>query len=94
MRSSLILRCVSAVCLTAFLAAFSAAPPLLAQGGEPQYFAIRGAKVVPVSEPPIENATIVMTRGLIAGMKRPDCLSRANRFVYRRGDSCCPDCGR
>jgi len=68
MRSSLILRCVSAVCLTAFLAAFSAAPPLLAQGGEPQYFAIRGAKVVPVSEPPIENATIVMTRGLIAGI--------------------------
>src|SRR5438445_2861705 len=68
MRSSLILRCVSAVCLTAFLAAFSAAPPLLAQGGEPQYFGIRGAKVVPVSGPPVENATIVISRGLITAI--------------------------
>lgn len=36
-----------------------------AQGGEPQYFAIRGAKVVPVSGPPLENATIVIARGVI-----------------------------
>ena len=36
-----------------------------AQGGEPQYFAIRGAKVVPVSGPPIEDATVVVARGVI-----------------------------
>src|SRR5712672_172483 len=61
------LRCALAVCFAAFFGVFFA-PSLLAQGGEPQYFAIRGAKVVPVSGPPIENATIVMTRGLIAGI--------------------------
>jgi imidazolonepropionase-like amidohydrolase len=68
MRSSLILRCVSAVCFTAVLGLFSAAPPLRAQGGEPQYFAIRGAKVVPVSGLPIENATILISRGLITAI--------------------------
>jgi imidazolonepropionase-like amidohydrolase len=67
MRSSLILRCVSAVCFTALFALFCAAS-LRAQGGEPQYFAIRGAKVVPVSGPPVENATIVISRGLITGV--------------------------
>jgi imidazolonepropionase-like amidohydrolase len=68
MRSNLILRCVSAVCFLALFALFCAAPSLQAQGGEPQYFAIRGAKVVPVSGPPIENATIVIARGLIAAV--------------------------
>jgi imidazolonepropionase-like amidohydrolase len=68
MLSRLILRGVSAVLLTALLALFSAAPSLHAQGGEPQYFAIRGAKVVPVSGPPVENATIVISRGLITGI--------------------------
>ena len=68
MRSSLILRCASAVCATVFLTLFCAAPNLHAQGGEPQYFAIRGAKVVPVSGAPIENATIVISRGLITAI--------------------------
>jgi hypothetical protein len=45
-----------------------AAPCLQAQGGEPPYFAIRGAKVVPVSGPPVENATIVVSRGLITAV--------------------------
>ena len=36
-----------------------------AQGGEPQYFAIRGAKVFPVSGPPVEDATVVVARGVI-----------------------------
>src|SRR6267143_94967 len=36
-----------------------------AQGGEPQYFAIRGATVVPVSGPRLENATVVVSRGVI-----------------------------
>jgi imidazolonepropionase-like amidohydrolase len=68
MRFSLILRGVSAVFLTALLALFCAAPSLHAQGGEPQYFAIRGAKVVPVSGLPVENATVVISRGLIAAV--------------------------
>ena len=68
MRSNLILRCASAVCFTALFALFFAAPPLHAQGGEPQYFAIRGAKVVAVSGPPVENATIVVSRGLITAV--------------------------
>src|SRR5213595_896126 len=68
MRLNLILRCVSAVCVTALFALFCASPSLQAQGGEPQYFAIRGAKVVPVSGPPVENATIVISRGLITAI--------------------------
>ncbi len=36
-----------------------------AQGGEPQYFAIRGATVVPVSGPRLENATVIIARGVI-----------------------------
>jgi len=38
------------------------------QGGEPRTFAIRGAKVFPVSSPPVENATIVVSKGLIAAV--------------------------
>src|SRR5712691_1496216 len=68
MRSNLILRCASAVCLTMLLILGCTAPTLYAQGGEPQYFAIRGAKVVPVSGLPIENATIVISRGLITAI--------------------------
>src|SRR5258707_2176812 len=68
MSSNLFLRCASAVCFTALFALFYAAPALYAQGGEPQYFAIRGAKVVPVSGPPVENATIVISRGLITAV--------------------------
>jgi len=68
MRSNLILRCVSAVHFTALFVLFGAVPSLQAQGGEPQYFAIRGAKVVPVSGPPVENGTIVVSRGLITAV--------------------------
>jgi imidazolonepropionase-like amidohydrolase len=68
MSSSLIRRCASLACVTAVLLFFCTAPPLLAQGGEPQFFAIRGAKVVPVSGPPIENATVVISRGIITAV--------------------------
>ena len=68
MHSNLILRCISALCFAALLGLFSAAPPLLAQGGEPQYFAIRGAKVFSASGPPLENATIIVSRGLITAV--------------------------
>jgi hypothetical protein len=68
MRSNLRLRCVSAACLTLFFVLLHVAPNVRAQGGEPQYFAIRGAKVVPVSGPPVEGATVVISRGLITGI--------------------------
>src|SRR5882724_6802258 len=62
MRSSLIRRCASAVCLSALVLLAYGAPTLFGQGGEPQYFAIRGAKVVPVAGPPIENGTTFAPR--------------------------------
>jgi len=50
------------------LLAWCGTPGAHAQGGEPRTFAIRGAKVVPVSSAPIENATVVISRGLIVGV--------------------------
>jgi imidazolonepropionase-like amidohydrolase len=47
------------------LLALLATPAAWGQGGEPRTFAIRGAKVVPVSSAPIENATVVVLRGII-----------------------------
>src|SRR5713226_1446715 len=49
---------------------FVAAPRLAAQGGEPQYFAIRGATVVPVSGPRLENATVIIARGVIKSVAK------------------------
>lgn len=50
------------------MAACFAAPMARAQGGEPSSFAIRGAKVVPVSGPPIEGATVVVAKGVIVAV--------------------------
>src|SRR5262249_19669116 len=41
-----------------------------AQGGEPQYFAIRGATVVPASGPRIENGTVIIVRGVIKAVAK------------------------
>lgn len=68
MRSSLILRCASVASASALFILFLAAPSLLAQGGEPRYFAIRGARVVPVSGPPLDDATVVVSRGIITAV--------------------------
>jgi len=51
--------------LSIALLGLAAAPRLSAQGGEPQYFAIRGVTVVPVSGPRLENATVILSRGII-----------------------------
>ena len=69
MRSVLARRCRLALefALT-FLTFLAIAPQLFAQGGEPQYFAIRGARVVPVSGPPIESATVVIAHGIITAI--------------------------
>ncbi len=45
-----------------------AARRVAAQGGEPQSFAIRGATVVPVSGPRIENATVIVAHGVITAV--------------------------
>ncbi len=59
----------AAVWVGVLLAAWmTAAPEALAQGGEPGTFAIRGAKVVPVSGPPIDGATVVIAKGVIVAV--------------------------
>jgi hypothetical protein len=54
--------------LVAMLATMFFSAKANAQGGEPRQFAIRGAKVVPVSGPPIENATVLISHGLITAV--------------------------
>lgn len=69
MNSVLARRCTFALALVATLLILSAsAPRLAAQGGEPEYFAIRGAKVVPVSGPPVDNVIIVVAHGIITAI--------------------------
>src|SRR6516225_6601766 len=71
------------LCALAVLAGISlsaAASPVLAQGGEPQYFAIRGARVVPVSSPPLEDATVVVARGVILAVAK-DAAIPADAWV-------------
>ena len=89
MRSSWIWRSASAVrvvtfstslCVTALFALLCAVPSLFAQGGEPEYFAIRGAKVAPVSGPPMENATVVISRGIITAVGK-DAVIPAEAWV-------------
>lgn len=56
------------------------APASYAQGGEPQYFAIRGARVVPVSGPAIDEATVVVARGVIVAVAK-DAAIPADAWV-------------
>src|SRR5438093_10321867 len=57
-----------------------ATPSCLAQGGEPQYFAIRSARVVPVSGPPMDDATIIVARGVIVAVAK-DATIPADAWV-------------
>src|SRR5262244_2859195 len=54
--------------VTAAALLVGAAPQLHAPGGEPQYFAIKNATVVPVSGPKLENATVIVSRGVISAV--------------------------
>jgi amidohydrolase family protein len=47
------------------IAAVSLAPATLAQGGEPRFFAVKDARVVPVSGPVLEKGIVVVADGLI-----------------------------
>lgn len=69
MRSVLARRYSFALVFAATLLTLLAIPPQgSAQGGEPEYFAIRGARIVPVSGPPVENATVVVAHGIITAI--------------------------
>lgn len=57
---------VALACLAALLLA--AMQPPAARADRPPYFAIKGAKVVPVSGPVIEGGTVVIANGLIAAV--------------------------
>jgi hypothetical protein len=58
--------CGCSLALILFVLAQAAiSPQAAAQGGEPQYFAIRGARVVTVSGPVMEDGTVVVARGVI-----------------------------
>jgi hypothetical protein len=63
---------VSRQCCTVLFAALVVALCMASesrgQGGEPPYFAIRGAKVVPVSGRTTENSTIIISRGIISAI--------------------------
>src|SRR6266404_8176950 len=66
-RRSVQLRLWAFVLLGAWLGLL-AASAAWGQGGEPRTFAIRGAKVVPVSSAPLENATVVVSHGIITAV--------------------------
>jgi Amidohydrolase family len=68
MRSVFRRRLSLAIALTAASLLIAAVPRVAAQGGEPQSFAIRGATVVPVSGPRIENATVIVAHGVITAV--------------------------
>src|ERR1700743_3346419 len=60
---------IAGIAALAALFAFAAAPErAAAQGGEPQTFAIRGATIVPVSGPRIENGTVIVAHGVITAV--------------------------
>ena len=70
MRLKRLRRCAFTLGFATVAFLFIPPPQASAQGGEPQYFAIRGAKVVPVSGPPVEGATIVVSRGIITAVSK------------------------
>src|SRR5690348_8460235 len=69
MRSVDARRCLFALAFASTrLRSLALASQMLAHGGAPEYFAIRGARVVPVSGTPMESATVVMVHGVITAI--------------------------
>jgi hypothetical protein len=71
--------------LTAAMLLFAAPSLLKAQGGEPQSFAIRGATVVPVSGPHIENATVIVWHGVITAVGKDVTFPQETWIVDGKG---------
>jgi hypothetical protein len=67
MRTRVSRQCCTVVFAT-LIVALCMAPESRGQGGEPPYFAIRGAKIVPVSGRTAENSTIIISRGIISAI--------------------------
>jgi imidazolonepropionase-like amidohydrolase len=67
MRTHVFSQCCTVV-FAALIVALCTAPEGRGQGGEPPYFAIRGAKIVSVSGRTAENSTIIISRGIIAAI--------------------------
>jgi hypothetical protein len=85
MLSSLSRRFPLIVGVAALVMCLSASPVLLAQGGEPTIFAIRGAKVVPVSGPTIEGATIVIAHGVITAIAKDAAIPEEALVIEGKG---------
>ncbi len=77
--------CAFALSLSAAVSVLYGPPVSRAQGGEPQYFAIRGARVVPVSGPPIEGATVVISRGIIVAVGKDAAIPAEAWVVEGKG---------
>jgi len=56
-----------------------------AVGEEPSYFAIRNARIVPVSGPPIQNGTVVIHNGLIAAVGAAAVIPPAALVIDGKG---------
>ncbi len=56
-----------------------------AQGGEPRSFAIKGAKVVPVSGPVLAEATVVVSRGIIVAVGKDATIPADAWIVEGKG---------
>jgi len=56
-----------------------------AQGGEPQYFAIRGVTVVPVSGPRVENTTVILSRGVIKAVAKDAAIPDETWVIEGKG---------
>jgi Amidohydrolase family len=82
MKSKLSRWCVGSLALTLLpLTQAAISPGAAAQGGEPQYFAIRGARVVSVAGPVMEDATVVVARGVILAVGGKDVPIPADALV-------------
>jgi imidazolonepropionase-like amidohydrolase len=67
------------------IAALAPAPKAAAQGGEPPYFAIRGVTVVPVSGPRMENATVIISRGVITAIGKDAAVPEEAWVIEGKG---------
>ena len=67
MRTRVFAECCTVV-FAALIVALCLAPEARGQGGEPPYFAIRGAKIATVSGRTAENSTIIISRGIISAI--------------------------
>ena len=77
-------KCALAVCGALVLVLICAAAAM-AQGGEPQSFAIRGAKVVPVSGPVLESANIVISHGMITAVGKDAAIPAEAWVIEGKG---------